>query len=396
VADVDQEEALEEPGVPVEDVQGAVADARGAVHKEQTTGHDGWEAHDASMGSLVGSEMVGAEREGKCGCLTEAEGDAFAGDGVDGTGGIADKSNVGGGDALERVPEGDGTARGIAWMSGCEMALECWEVTQGFAGRGCFVACDEGDADFGGGDGRDVGLAVIAPIDFYEVAPGRGGVMLADSDAARIECARVESRNGGYAGVVAVGTDEIAGAKGLGVGVDDGSVVIDCEAAKGVFPMEANAEAGCTIQQELMEGCAWDAASRACGKGALDSGVVVRRGIADEADAVQGSGFGWKEIASEIEAEGVERFKSTGQKAFAAGFIDGRFPGVDDFDVQALFGRGDGASQAGGTTADDENVRLRCQGARKHRGRHVFLEYDAANNREEEGLQANDRQMMQI
>ena len=47
---------------------------------------------------------------------------------------------------------------------------------------------------------------------------------------------------------VAVGTDEVTGADGLRVGLDDGDFVVGCDAADGVLPVEANAETRCAIE----------------------------------------------------------------------------------------------------------------------------------------------------
>ena len=80
-----------------------------------------------------------------------------------------------------------------------------------------------------------------------------------------------------------------------------------------------------------------------CGKGALGGDVVIRgRRVADETDTVKDGGLGLVEIVGEVEAEGGEGLERVGQEAFAAGFVDGRFHGVDDFDMKALARRGDG------------------------------------------------------
>ena len=73
--------------------------------------------------------------------------------------------------------------------------------------------------------------------------------------------------------------------------------------------------------------------------------------------------LGVEEI-SEIEAEGREGFEGGGQQSFAAGFVDGRLSGVDDFDVETLSGGCDGGSDAGGACPNDENIPLRRESAR--------------------------------
>ncbi len=108
---MDSEEALEEPGATLEVAERAVAEKGRLVHEEQAGGHDSRETHNASMGLLVGGEIIGFEGDGESGSLTEAESHAFAGDGVDGAGGVADEGDVGAGYAVEGSSESDGSAR---------------------------------------------------------------------------------------------------------------------------------------------------------------------------------------------------------------------------------------------------------------------------------------------
>ena len=69
------------------------------------------------MGLLVEREIVGVEALAEGRGLAEAEGEAFAGDGVDGAGGVADEGDVAGGDATERAAEGDGASRRAVGLS---------------------------------------------------------------------------------------------------------------------------------------------------------------------------------------------------------------------------------------------------------------------------------------
>ena len=72
----------------------------------------------------------------------------------------------------------------------------------------------------------------------------------------------------------------------------------------------------------------------------------------EEADAGEGSAGGGFEIDAEV-SEGGD---GVGHEAFAAGFVDGRGHAVGDFDGEAQLSGGDGAGEAGGTTAGDEDV----------------------------------------
>ncbi len=187
---------------------------------------------------------------------------------------------------------------------------------------------DEGYADLVRGGGCDVGLAVVAPVDLDEVGPGGDGVVLTQADAARVGRRCGEAGPGSDAGVVAVGTDEVAGAEGLAVGADEVAGGGGFDALNGVLPVEADAEAEGAIEKELMEDGAANASAESCGKAGFGGGLLV-----EEADATEGVGFDTAKIVIEIEAEVGERAEGVGKEAFAAGLVDRRLHGVNDFDV---------------------------------------------------------------
>jgi len=147
VVNVEAKEALEEPGAALEDFENPVAEERGAIHEEQAAGHKRRETLDAAVGPLVRGEVVDFERWGQSCGLTECEGESFAGDGIDGTGGVADEGDVACGDAAESAVEGDGAARTAA---GDRVGEACGE--RGIEGEcvgGTFelVSGDESDTD---------------------------------------------------------------------------------------------------------------------------------------------------------------------------------------------------------------------------------------------------------
>jgi hypothetical protein len=114
VANVECEEMLEERGMARADLEGEGAEARGAIHKQQRAGHEVREAVHCGVVALVLAEVVGLEGGGESQGLAEAEGEAFAGDGVYGAGGVANEGDVAAGDAAEFAAEGDGAAWGVA------------------------------------------------------------------------------------------------------------------------------------------------------------------------------------------------------------------------------------------------------------------------------------------
>jgi hypothetical protein len=109
-----------------------------------------------------------------------------------------------------------------------------------------------------------------------------------------------------------------------------------------------------------MENGAADASAGTCGEGGFGRGRV----FVEEADASEEMVFDIAKIAVEVEAEAGKGAHGVGHESFAAGLVDGRPHGVDDFDVKAFVCGGDGGSEAGGTCADDEDIRMCCEAAR--------------------------------
>ena len=84
------------------------------------------------MGFLIEGEVIGleSEREG-CG-LTEAEGEAFAGDGIDRAGGVPDEGYVACGDTMQCEAKSDGAAGSTAGLGRSKMTFEGREMAEGF------------------------------------------------------------------------------------------------------------------------------------------------------------------------------------------------------------------------------------------------------------------------
>ena len=120
VADVELKQALEEPGVVLEDVECPVSEAGRAIHQEQALRHESGETLDTAVGLLIGGEGVGFKGGSQSHGLAEGKGETFAGDGVDGAGGVADESDIASGDARESAVQRDGTAWAAAWSCAFE------------------------------------------------------------------------------------------------------------------------------------------------------------------------------------------------------------------------------------------------------------------------------------
>ena len=125
------EEAIEDGRVGGADLDDSGAKEWRAIHEEKGAGHEMREAMHGGVGELVLGEVVGLEGCGEREGLAEAEGETFAGDGIDGAGGVADEGDVAACDAMEFAAEGDGAAWNASGWGGCETALKFWEVCQG-------------------------------------------------------------------------------------------------------------------------------------------------------------------------------------------------------------------------------------------------------------------------
>src|SRR6266576_7013273 len=132
--------------------------------------------------------------------------------------------------AAEFAAEGDGASRWAVGLGRGEMMAQGGEVTECRLGAREFFIRDEGNADFVGGVGGDVGLADVAPVDLDEVRPWGDGVVLAEADAARVDGGFGEAGPDCDTGAGAIGADEVAGAEGLAIAVDEGAFRCGCDA----------------------------------------------------------------------------------------------------------------------------------------------------------------------
>ena len=215
------------------------------------------------MGFLIEGEVIGLEREREgCG-LTEAEGEAFAGDSVDGAGGVADEGDVAGGDATEFAVEGDGSSRSTTERSVGKVMLQGWELAESFCCGRRSLICNISDADLVGRGWGDVGLAMVAPVDLNEVGPRSDRVVLAKADAAGVDGGGGEAGCCGDAGLMAVRSDEVASAQCLMVGADDSTLGSWLDSSNSVLPVESDAKAFGAVDEKFVENGATDASARA-------------------------------------------------------------------------------------------------------------------------------------
>jgi hypothetical protein len=125
-------ELLEEVRAAFEGAEDLIAEARGAIQQEQAARDEAGEALDASMSSLIEREVVVVECDRESCGLAEAESEAFAGDGVDGAGGVADEGDIFFSDLVEFAVEGYGSSRSTTERSVGKVMLQVWELAECF------------------------------------------------------------------------------------------------------------------------------------------------------------------------------------------------------------------------------------------------------------------------
>lgn len=210
LADMDGEHLAEKAGAMGEGAEGAVAQGGEAIEEEHEAGHALRQGDDVGVAVLVEVEAAGGEGVGEQEGLAEAHGEAFAGDGVGGAGGVTDEGDVGAGDAMEAAGEGEGAALGGGEGGAGQPGLQGGEGSEDLGEANAGMAGDAGHADFLLADGGDVGLAEGAPVDFDIRAPRSDAEMGAEAEAAAALGGGVEAGPGADAGGIAVGSDEPA------------------------------------------------------------------------------------------------------------------------------------------------------------------------------------------
>jgi hypothetical protein len=216
---------------------------------------------DAAMGLLIEGEDITFDGWSKSSGVAEAECHPFSGDGVDGAGGIADESDVAGSDAAQFATKGDGAAREATWLRRGEMTGEGGKVAERFLRTADFFVCGEGDTDFVGRDGSYVGLSEVAPVDFNEVCPGLDCIVLAEADAAGVDADFSEAGPCSDAGVVTVGSDQVASINGLAVGSNENASGGGFDVLDGVLPMKTHAKSEGAIEKKLVQDGAAESAA---------------------------------------------------------------------------------------------------------------------------------------
>jgi hypothetical protein len=320
------------------------------VHEKKKVGHQARKARYSRVCLLIMREIFGPDRLGEGERLLEAQGETISCNGIDGARGVADEGNVASCDVPERAGERDGSAADSGGRSVAKSDLQSGKQCQIVSG-GRTRSVDESDAELGGGDRSDVGLADLAPIDLDEIGVRCRGVVLADADARATGGFAVKAGEGSYAGVQPVGSDEIARLEEACCGGDFGQI-----RASGLnrlyrgLPLEPDSETDGAVEHELVQACSANAYARRGAKETL--GGCRRVGRIEETDSTKRGVF----CCEGVNAETTERFDGRRHQAFAACFVDGGAMRVRNDDGETAARRCNGCRETGRAGTGDEQI----------------------------------------
>src|SRR5262249_4254231 len=155
-----------------------------------------------------------------------AEAEAFAGNGVDSAGGVADKRDVAAEDAGVNPGTSDGAAFGCGDARIREARGKLRKLCEGLIHAEVGVGGQKKYADFLCGERGEIKLAGLAPVNFDEVAPRGDFVVATEGEAAIAHGAGLESGPAANAGCGAVGSDDPMGAER---GFCEGDCAVGCD-----------------------------------------------------------------------------------------------------------------------------------------------------------------------
>jgi len=343
---------LEEDRGGGEGADGANLQGGPPVESQHEFAHGDGQLGDTAVGAAVGFERARVDGVGECQGLAEGYGEAFAGDGVGRSGGIADQCDRTGGDAVQLAGCGDCAALAGDDLGVGEALGDARKFGEDVGAVATSVAGDVDNADAVVRNWGDVKLAAAAPVDFDEVQAASGRVdtvVGAESVADTAAAGAIEASPLAHRGGLAIGTDQPAKARGLSVdqcGVEAVVGAIGRELDAAVPEQARSCFLGSIGEQRVQMGAA---DSNACSAG--EEGIDVVEGVL-EADAAEEVAI----LLVEVDAELGEGLPRVGHQAFAAGLVDGVGTSLDDRAVDTALAQGDGGGKACGTSSDDQDI----------------------------------------
>ena len=161
----------------------------------------------------------------------------------------------------------------IGRTGGGQTALDLGKAGQGIFQAQAMVARNQYHTDFIGGDGRDVKLASIAPMDLHVAAPRGHGIVPAEPEAAALVVAGIEAGPAAHGRLAAIGAGDPAGAHQAIVGKH----TFWSDAGNAHAPGQANAGVAGFIHHQLMERGAAQAESVSVGEMRFHGGIAVAK-----------------------------------------------------------------------------------------------------------------------
>lgn len=207
---VHRQQALEDFGMGCERGERAPAQPCAAIHGEHEARHETRAGSQAAVRGLIEGKIAPLHRISQSERLAETETEAFARNGIDGTGGIADERDVAAHYAAQLARRRERATFGGASRHAFEPGGERGKLCQGIFDAQLRIARNERDAHFIRRDRGDINLATGAPVNLNVVRPGFHPEMKPEAVAAAVAQGGIEAGPTADTRASAIGTHDPA------------------------------------------------------------------------------------------------------------------------------------------------------------------------------------------
>src|SRR2546423_1079490 len=146
------------------------------------------------MGALIDTQIASLQSIGQRQGLKKTETKPFTGDGIHAAGSISNKSDAVVVYAIETPGDGDRAARDIDGRAGLKIAGKLRELAMQRGEAEFRITRDQDNANFFPGDGSDVSLNAVCPVNFRAIGPGFDAIVAAQRIAAFAAGGRAQAR----------------------------------------------------------------------------------------------------------------------------------------------------------------------------------------------------------
>ena len=321
---------------------GAAAQVAVRAHQEHEPRHELGAFADAAVFGLVEAQIVRRQGAGQRHGLLKQKAEAFAGDGVDRSRGVAHQRHAPAADGFQAARSGDAAAFQRGGSGGGHAARHFGKLRQSILQAQARVARNQHHADLGWVDGRDVKLTIVAPVDFHDRGGRVHAVMAAEAVAAAVAQAGIEASPVAHGRLAAIGPHNPARTHQAAIGDD----AVFGQSRDASAPGQADAGGLGAGDHEAVQRGAAESQAVAPREGGFHGGFALSK-----TDAAEGDAAG----QVEVDAQRARGGHAVRHNALAASFVDGRNGTIRERDIETAAARGDGGGQSGGTAADHED-----------------------------------------